>query len=148
MRLSGKKLTKGVGGADALGALLIAALLSGCAGARPAADSNPPGCSPAQAADAGPRVALQAFLAAANQRDFESAYRLLSGRWRARYTPARFATDFQQATASAQEKLARAAVAADGEPSVEGDLARFPVGGEKSVQLVKEPGGWKVDSLE
>ncbi|MDQ3263057.1 MAG: hypothetical protein M3Y59_05265 [Myxococcota bacterium] len=91
---------------------------------------------------------LRAFLSAVDGRDFAGAYALLSGGWRAQYTPAAFAQDFQSEPL-AQERLARARAALDGAaPRFEADEVLFPIGDGKAVRLVREDGTFKVAALE
>lgn len=98
--------------------------------------------SPAEA-----RETLQQFLTAAERGDFTAAYRLLSGAWRAQYTPERFARDFE-AEPLAKERLARARVAATRPGQPQGDSVLFPIGDGKAVKLVREDGAFRVAALE
>lgn len=91
---------------------------------------------------------LRAFLSSVDGGDFAGAYALLSGGWRAQYTPAAFAQDFQ-AEPLARERLARARAALDGAaPQFEGDTVLFPIGDGKAVRLVREDGTFRVAALE
>jgi hypothetical protein len=96
----------------------------------------------------GPREVLLRFLAAVDGGDMEGAYRLLSGRWRARLTPERLRRDLREGGEAAVDRLDRARAAAKTRPVVEGEVAAFPVGEGLSVRLHREADGWKVDSLE
>jgi hypothetical protein len=116
-------------------ALLI--LFAGCR--TPSSQSAVP---PATASDA-----LAAFIEAADAGDFRRAYELLSGDWRARYTPERLKSDFE-AEPLAKERLERARVALAQPPVVRGDVAEFPIGAGKAVRLVKENGNFRVATLE
>ena len=90
---------------------------------------------------------LGAFIAAAEARDFEQAYRLLCGSLRARYTPERLQRDFDSEPL-AKERLERARQALRQEAILRGDFAEFPVGAGKAVRLVRENGAFRVASLE
>lgn len=118
-------------------ACVAVVLLASCAGA-------PPPGTPGE----DPREALGAFLHAVERDDMEAAYRLLSGRWRARLTPGRLARDLREGGAAARDRLERARLAAAAEPVIEGGVAAFVVGGGRSVRLHLEAGGWRVDALE
>jgi hypothetical protein len=95
-----------------------------------------------------PRAALVQFLDAVQARDMAATYALLTGRWRARLTPERLALDLERGGALAQDRLERARLASANPPTVEGDAATFPIGDGRSVRLLRESGGWKVDALE
>ena len=95
----------------------------------------------------GPREALGKFLDAVSSNDFESAYRMLAGPWRGRYTPARLKADFA-AEPLAKERLERARAALAGDFVWRGETAELPVGEGKSVKLVREGGAFKVAALE
>ena len=109
------------------------------------------GCRTASSPSAAPTAtateALAAFIEAANAGDFDRAYALLSGDWRARYTPERLRSDFE-AEPLAKERLERARVASAQAPVVRGDVAEFPIGAGKAVRLVKENGNFRVAALE
>jgi hypothetical protein len=92
-------------------------------------------------------LVLRRFLDAAQAGDFAKAYRLLSARWRAQYTPERLARDLA-VEPQGKERLARARAALETPLQLEGDAARFPLGGELAVKLVREQGTFRVDSLE
>lgn len=92
--------------------------------------------------------ALARFVAAAEAGDFATAYGLLAGQWRARYTPERLASDFRAEPLS-RERLERAKWAAEqSPPQVSGGEVRFPLGGDKAVRMVREGGDFKVAALE
>lgn len=93
------------------------------------------------------RESLKAFLAAAESGDFSRAYALLASGLRARYTPHRLEQDFR-AEPLAAERLARARVALEAEPSVQGEYVHFPVAGGKAVRLAREDDGYRVLALE
>lgn len=93
------------------------------------------------------RAVLQRFLHASEQGDFAAAHALLSAPLRARYTPERFAKDFSDEPL-AKERLGRARAAAAGPPQLSRDEAQFPLGDGRAVRLVREAGGWRVESLE
>ncbi len=91
---------------------------------------------------------LRDFLSAVDAGDFAGAYALLSGGWRAQYTPAAFAQDFR-AEPLAKERLSRARAALEGAaPRFEGDAVLFPIGEGKAVRLVREDGTFRVAALE
>jgi hypothetical protein len=95
-----------------------------------------------------PEAALGDFLSAAEAGDFETAYRLLAGPWRARYTPGLLESDFRQEPA-ARERLVRAREAlALGPAQVSDEVALFPLGAGREVRLVREAQGWRVAALE
>jgi hypothetical protein len=95
----------------------------------------------------GPKEALARFLDAADAGDFASAYGMLSGSWRARYTPALFAKDFA-AEPLAKERLARARAGLSASVVWSEDQAQLPLGGGKAVRLVREGGVFRVAALE
>jgi hypothetical protein len=108
------------------------------------------GCRSAPAPVAPSRTAadiLTEFVEAAEAGDFARAYALLSGPWRARYTPQRLQRDFEQEPL-AHERLERARIALTAPPVVRGDSAEFPLGNGKAVRLVKENGEFRLASLE
>lgn len=94
-----------------------------------------------------PRAVLERFITAVDKGDFAGAYSLLSGAWRARYTPQRFEADFRSET-GASARLARARAALALPPRVEGSSAEFPLGEGRAVRLRREDGSYRVDSLE
>lgn len=95
----------------------------------------------------GPREALAQFLAAVELGDFSSAYQMLAGSWRARYTPERLRADFE-IEPLARERLARARAALSSEPRWNGEWVQFPLGEGRAVRLVREGGVFKVGGLE
>jgi hypothetical protein len=99
------------------------------------------------AAEADARAALEAFLAAAEAGDFAEAWRWLAEPLRARYTPSRLEQDFLAEPLS-KERLERARAALASPPSIEAQHTVFPIGEGKAVRLVREPGGFRVVSLE
>lgn len=116
-------------------------LLAACAGGRP-----PPAADPA--AEAG--AALGRFAAAVRAGRLDEAWPLLSGRWRARSTPASLAADLQasgRVGAEAAERV-QALLGAGRLPEVQGDRAALPVGEGKAAVLLLEGGAWRVDALE
>jgi hypothetical protein len=90
---------------------------------------------------------LGRFLAAAELDDFETAYCLLAGPWRAVYTPARLQEDFALEPL-ARERLQRARAALRQGPRLRGEGAEFAIGDGKAVRLVREGGAYRVASLE
>jgi hypothetical protein len=139
-----------VGGESWLGKtlpLLMVALLGGlggCAGPE-RAQTRPTeiGASQVETSD----QVLGRFLDATDKGDFDSAYLLLAGSWRARYTPARLKQDFELEPRSrelverARSALKRGARVADG-------VAEYPIGDGKAVRLITENGTFKIASLE
>jgi hypothetical protein len=100
---------------------------------------------PGPDASGGPRLALERFAAAAEGGRFAEAQALLSARWRERLTPARLAADF------ALEPLAlrRLSLAAASRLRlVEPGRAEAALGEGRTLVLVEEPGGWRLDRLE
>ncbi|MFZ5471793.1 MAG: hypothetical protein ACOZIN_20380 [Myxococcota bacterium] len=95
----------------------------------------------------GPREVLARFLDAVEAGDFPAAYAMLSGAWRARYTPERLAEDFA-AEPLARERVARARAALFAEWVWKGDVAEASVGDGKAVKLLREAGAFKVAALE
>jgi hypothetical protein len=132
--------------AASLAVTLAVALAAGCAGPR-AASFPPP---PAGSDDAAAREVLARFARALEEGRFDEAHALLSARWRAAYTPGRFALDFRGAGPAAREAAAEvAARLAAGAPIARSpDGARLPVGNGRVALLVAEAGGWRVDALE
>lgn len=123
--------------------LFAAALVAGCS-----APVVRPDAPPEESSDDGSARTLVSFLGAVDAGDFDTAYRLLSGRWRARLTPERLQDDLWEGGAVARDRLARARMAAGGPAIREDGEARFPIGGGKAVRLVWEGNAWKVDALE
>jgi hypothetical protein len=94
-----------------------------------------------------PSEVLADFIAAADRGDFDRAYQLLSGEWRARYTPDRLRRDFLDEPL-AKERLERARSALAQRPAIHGEVAEFPIGDGKAVRLVREQGDFRVAALE
>jgi len=91
---------------------------------------------------------LAEFIAAAEAGDFRRAYQLLSGEWRARYTPGRLEQDFADEPL-ARERLERARGALSrGARFVDAEVAEFPIGAGRAVRLVREQGDFRVAALE
>ncbi len=124
-------------------AVLAAAL--GCAGA----GAKPDAPLPAGLDDGAARASLERFAADLERGRFDDARRLLSARWRDRYTPGQLALDFG-AGAAAREEAARvrAALAGGGALERSGPTLRLPLGDGRAAVLVAEEGGWRVDALE
>jgi protease-4 len=126
--------------------LLLACLggLGACATAgRAKTQSNETGAIQTETSD----QVLGQFLDAAERGDFDSAYQLLAGSWRARYTPARLKQDFELEP-RAKEMVGRARSALKrGRREAEG-FAEYPIGDGKAVRLVRENGAFKIASLE
>jgi hypothetical protein len=90
---------------------------------------------------------LGRFLAAAESDDFETAYGLLAGPWRAAYTPTRLQEDFALEPL-ARERLRRARAALRQGPRLRGEVAEFAIGDGRAVRLVREGSAYRVASLE
>jgi hypothetical protein len=112
-------------------------LAGGCRTAPPAGAPSP---------EAASRV-LADFIAAAEVGDFSRVYHLLSGEWRARYTPRRLEQDFADEPL-ARERLERARGALSRGARVDGEVAEFPIGDGRAVRLVREHGDFRVVALE
>jgi hypothetical protein len=96
------------------------------------------------------REVLHRFARAVQERRWPEAYALLSGRWRAVYTPARLGADHEGAGPASRDAAERVlALLAAGAP-LEGGGGRvaLPVGAGRAATLVAEAGGWRVDALE
>ena len=108
------------------------------------------GCRTAALPSAAPTAtateALAAFIAAAKAGDFDRAYALLSGDWRARYTPERLKSDFE-AEPLAKERLERARVALAQPPVVRGDVAEFPIVAGRNRAATVNDGGITIEPL-
>lgn len=125
-------------------AILVAFAAAACAsGARPVAPAS-------SVPRAGPAEALERFTAALAAQRWPEAYALLSGRWRAGYTPARLAADWSAAGPVGRDAADRArALLAAGQPfAVHGRTATLTVGEGRAAVLVEEEGAWRVDALE
>lgn len=128
------------------------------------------GAIPAGRSEADAREVLHRFARAVQERRWPEAWTLLSGRWRAAYTPARLAADHEGAGTVARDAAERVlALLAAGTPLVAdpdsghpepgarpaphanssgGARLVLPVGGGRAAALVAEDGGWRVDALE
>jgi hypothetical protein len=126
-----------------LGAALAAAALA-CAAARP----SPP--LPEGLDEAAARASLERFARALGASRFDEALSLLSGRWRAAYTPARLARDLDGAGPYGREARDRvlATLAARAAWELSPGRARLPLGPGRAAVLVAEGGAWRVDALE
>lgn len=93
------------------------------------------------------RLALTAFLEAAEARRFTAAYGWLSSALRGRYTPSSLARDFSLAP-DAGDRLRRARAALTGPALEAGAAVRFPLAEGRAVELVEEADGFRVASLE
>ena len=101
----------------------------------------------APAAGPGPREVTRAFLDAADRGDFEAVWALLAPRWRARYTPARLAADFQQEP-QAVDRLRRVRAAVDGAWTQGQGGASLALGDGQTFRLEREGDALKVGALE
>jgi len=91
---------------------------------------------------------VQRFVALSEAGNFEAAYQMLAGSWRARYTPQRLSADFSLLEQAARERLVRARLAAERPPRIADTTAEFPISESRSVRLVLENGAWHVAALE
>lgn len=96
---------------------------------------------------ADPVRTLTAFLDAVDGGDFEQAWTLMAGPWRAQYTPESLAADLR-AEPLAQERLRRARLAVRSAPEETADGAAFPLGNGRAVRLVREGRLLRVAALE
>lgn len=104
--------------------------------------------NPAQVAgDTEVRAAASRFLRAAEQHDFTTAFALLSGSLRERYTPERLAHDFETEPL-AGERLARIRAAMNKPFAMTETRAVLSLGPSLTFTLVHESDGWRVAALE
>lgn len=94
-----------------------------------------------------PSEVLTRFLDAAESGDFDAAYQMMAGSWRARYTPERLKQDFDREPL-ARERLARARAALSAPPVARDGGTEFPIGDGKAVRLIREEGAYRVLALE
>ena len=125
-------------------AALLAAAVA-CATAAPGRD--PP--LPSGLDDAAARASLERFARDLEQGRFDDARRLLSARWRDRYSAGRLGMDFGGGPA-ARDQASRVLAALAGGAALErcDGRARLPVGEGRAAVLVPEDGAWRVDALE
>lgn len=93
------------------------------------------------------RAAAERFVAAAERRDFQTAYAMLSGPLRDRYTPERLAHDFDNEPL-AKERLARIRAALAQPFAVTPAKAVLQLGAANAFTMSHEADGWRVASLE
>ncbi len=100
--------------------------------------------------EADPRAVLDRFSAAVEAARWDDAYPLLSGRWRARETPARLAADLAASGPVGRDAVrrVRALLAAGAPVAVDGEVATLAVAADRAARLVREGGTWRVDALE
>lgn len=94
-----------------------------------------------------PRAALRRFIDKVEARDWKSAWELLAGPLRARYTPDRLRDDFEREPL-AKERLRRARLALNTHVRVGAGEAVFPLGDERAVRLVLEDGEYRIAAIE
>jgi hypothetical protein len=125
-------------------AAALAAALACATAPAPREAPLPPGLDAAAA-----RAALERFARDLAQGRFDDARRLLSARWRDRYTPGQLGLDFG-AAAAARDQAARVLAALAGGAPIErsGEVARLAVAEGRAAVLVAEGGSWRVDALE
>jgi hypothetical protein len=135
--------------AAALCAALLLAPSLGCETTGAARGGGASAGGGATAAREAPAVVLGRFVAALDGGRWAEAQGLLSGRWRAAYTPSRLAADYAGAGPLAREAAAqvRSALSAGAALQVSDGRAVLPLGGGHAV-LVAEAAGWRVDALE
>ncbi|MGQ0504011.1 MAG: hypothetical protein ACT4TC_01700 [Myxococcaceae bacterium] len=94
-----------------------------------------------------PEAIVTRFLAAVDAKDFPGAYRLLSARWRGRYTPEQLRADFD-AEPSAGQRLDRIRAALSSPFQVTPEGAQLVLGEGKVLRLIREAESYRVASLE
>jgi len=93
------------------------------------------------------REQVRRFLEATQSRDFEAAWRLLAEPLRDRYTPKRLEADFDSEPLVG-ERLARIRKAIDLPFRVQGRRAYLELSEGRVLELVEEPTGWHIATLE
>lgn len=93
------------------------------------------------------RSALGRFVASTEAGDFETAFSLLAGPLRARYSVARLREDFQR-DPLARQRLERLRRALNRRSAVDEEGASFPVEGGGAARLVREEGEYRIASIE
>jgi hypothetical protein len=123
---------------------LALALAVGCAAARGAAPV------PTGRGEDAARETLRRFAEDLQDRRFGEAYALLSGRWRAAYTPTLLAADWEGAGPLGRDQAERvlALLAAGAALVRRGDALELEVGQARAARLVPEDAGWRVEALE
>lgn len=97
--------------------------------------------------ESAPEVVLAQFAHLVEIEDFQGAYQLLAGRWRAQYTPETLRRDFQSEP-RARELISRALAALQGPPRQVPGGVEYPLGEGKAVQLIREEGRYHIAALE
>jgi hypothetical protein len=90
---------------------------------------------------------LNAFVSAAEQRDFSTVYEYLSSNWRTRYSVQRLEADFESEPLSLF-RLQHAANSSSGWIFESATVASKEWQPGKKLKLVLESAGWKVAALE
>lgn len=93
------------------------------------------------------RAALERFLSSVEAGEWATAWSLLAGPVRSRYTPERLRSDFEREPLAA-ERVRRARLVLQGPVRLEEGEALLPLGGEAAVRLVLEGGEYRVAALE
>ena len=97
--------------------------------------------------DPAPEAVVTQFAHLVETGDFQSAYQLLSGRWRAQYTPETFRRDFESEPRG-RELISRALAALQRPPRQLAGGVEYPLGDGKALQLVREDGHYHIAALE
>jgi hypothetical protein len=93
------------------------------------------------------RAVLERFLSAVEAGEWATAWSLLAGPVRSRYTPERLRSDYEREPLAA-ERVRRARLALEGSVRLEEGEARLPLDGEAAVRLVLEGGEYRVAAME
>lgn len=93
------------------------------------------------------RAVLERFLSAVEAGEWATAWSLLAGPVRSRYTPERLRSDYEREPLAA-ERVRRARLALQGPVRLEEGEAQLPLGGEAAVRLVLEGGVYRVAAME
>jgi len=93
------------------------------------------------------RAVLTRFLEAVEGEDWTSAWSLLHGPLRTRYTPERLREDFAREPLAA-ERLRRARLVSEGPVRVTPTEALFPLGEDRAVRLTLEEGAYRIAAIE
>jgi len=130
--------------------VLFVMLAAGCAH-QPTVNDDPPvaptGPVVIASQDDEVRAVAERFVAAAERHDFQTAYSMLAGPLRDRYTPERLAQDFD-GEPLAKERLARIRAALKQPFALSGSKAVLSLGAANALTLAHEADGWRVAALE